>query len=519
MSDPQDRIRRILSDGLPQMPPRDRGVPRLRPVTPEESTTSPRSGTPRSGTPRSGTPRSGTPTSGVVESRLSPELRARLKALGVGLGRDTGREEAEARRRDAARQPDPATPGRPPAEPELVPDMPAPPSLEDLQSGAPPENWSLARWVGGVERETPVGTLLYLERHYPLDATHGAQALRTGTEFGIPLRPHERHPRDQARPNPPPMLQARDAIFIDTETTGLSGGTGTVAFLVGTGQVVGEHFVVRQYCMRDYPEEDALLHALAADIGEAPLVSFNGRGFDWPLLTTRFRLHRQEPAPRAHLDLLPPARRLWARTLHSHGLAALERHVLGLERGEDLPGWRIPAAFFEYLRSGEAGTIAQAFRHNAIDVVSMLTLFAHIARTLDDPIRRVARPGDQLGTARLLLDLGQPEQARRCLEAGLSECPEGEGLTLERLLGRLCKQAGDHESALAHWARVAKQAPGFDVESYEQAAKINEHGLRRFDVALDWTHQALARCAPESAAAAAFGHRAARLKRRLHALT
>jgi uncharacterized protein YprB with RNaseH-like and TPR domain len=500
LSDPQDRIRRILSDGLPQMPPRDRGVPRLRPVTPEET--------------------SAEPQEAGVGSRLSPELRARLHALGVGLGRPSAaRKDEEARRHDAAIGPTPATPGLPPAEPEPVAGALPPPSLGDLEDGAPLDQWPLGRWVGGVERETPVGTLLYVERHYPLDAMHGGQTLRTGTEFGIPLRPHERHPRDRAVDGPPPMLQARDAIFIDTETTGLSGGTGTVAFLVGTGQVVGEHFVVRQYCMRDYPEEDALLHALAADIGEDPLVSFNGRGFDWPLLTTRFRLHRQEPAPRAHLDLLPPARRLWARTLHSHGLAALERHVLGLERGEDLPGWRIPAAFFEYLRSGEAGTIAQAFRHNAIDVVSMLTLFAHIARTLDDPIRRVARPGDQLGTARLLLDLGQPDQARRCLEAGLSECPDGEGLTLERLLGRLCKQAGDHEAALAHWMRVADQAAGFDVEAYEQAAKINEHGLRRFDIALDWTRRALERCVPESAAAAAFAHRAARLERRLHSLT
>ena len=473
------------------MPPRDQGVPRLRAVTPEESTaTSP------------------------TESRLSPELRARLKALGVGLGRSSEQRDAAARKREAERQPAPTTPGLPPAEPEPDPDAPPPPSIEDVENGAAVEHWSLDRWVGGIERKTPVGALLYLERRYPLDAAHGGQALRTGTEFGIPLRPHERHPRDRSV-SPPPLLHARDAIFIDTETTGLSGGTGTVAFLVGTGRVEGEHFVVRQYCMRDYPEEDALLHALAADIGEAPLVSFNGRGFDWPLLTTRFRLHRQEPAPRAHLDLLPPARRLWARTLHSHGLAALERHVLGLERGEDLPGWRIPAAFFEYLRSGAAGTIAQAFRHNAIDVVSMLTLFAHIARTLDDPIRRVARPGDQLGTARLLLDLGQPEQARRCLEAGLSACPEGEGLALERLLGRLCKQAGDHAAALAHWARVAELAPGFDVEAYEQAAKINEHGLRRFDAALEWTGRALARCAPESAAAGAFEHRAARLRRRL----
>ena len=202
------------------------------------------------------------------------------------------------------------------------------------------------------------------------------------------------------------------------------------------------------------------------------------------------------------------------RTLHSHSLATLERHVLGLERGDDLGGSLIPHAWFEYLRTGRGGTLARAFRHNEIDVVSMLALFARVGAILADPVASDAAPGDRLGTARLLLDLQEPDRARRCLEAGLSRADEGEERPLRRMLGHMVRREGDWPAALAHWQAVGPR-PGLRPRGHEQVAKLYEHRLRDLPAALRWTEEALARTSPGSRLQGAFQHRAARLRRKL----
>jgi len=486
VSSTSDRIRRILSDGAaaPQPPPAE---PKLRQV-----------------------PRRSPAGDEVVPAKLDDELRARLEALGIT---SAARTPPPQRHRihggpDARPAPQPLPPGlvlRPPAE-DFVWDALAAPGPRD-------DPTSLEALVGAEVRETEYGSFLQVERRIPLTANHGAIELQRALDHPVPLRHHERGPCERT------VLTARDAVFIDTETTGLSGGTGTVAFLVGAGWVDGDVFVVRQYFMRDYPDEDALLRTLADDLGDRPLVSFNGRSFDWPLLRTRWQMHRHKATERAHHDLLTASRRLWCSTLHSHSLGVLERHVLGLERGEDLPGYLIPGAWFDYLRSGWGGTIAQAFRHNEIDVVSMLALFARVGAILDDPIDGVDAPGDRLGTARLLLDLGEPEQARRCLEVGLGAPPEDgtapfDERPLRRLLGHLCRRDEAYEEALAHW-RVLAEGEAFDEEAHEQVAKFYEHRLKNHAAALQWTGAALEHLVEGTRAYEAFAHRAARLQRRM----
>ena len=479
-----DRIRRILSDGAAAPPPP--AEPKLRQVE------------------RADAP----PPRELEPVRLDDDLRARLEALGVHTAATTptpARHALHGERIAAPSQPLP--PGlvlHPPAEAFAWSDAPTP--------GTRAEPAPLETLVEGRVRETQHGSFLEVERRIPLDARHGGVHLARALERPVPLRPHERGPCRRR------VLDARDAAFIDTETTGLAGGTGTVAFLVGAGWIEDDAFVVRQYFMRDYPDEGALLAALEEDLGERPLVSFNGRSFDWPLLTTRWQMHRTKQPRRAHLDLLPSARRLWSTTLHSHSLAVLERHVLHLERGEDLPGYLIPSAWFEFLRTGWAGTIAQAFRHNEIDVVSMLALFARVGSILEDPIDGVEAPEDRPGTAKLLLDLDQPGRARRCLEAGLGTLdPEGapfDERPLRRLLGHLCRRAGDHDESLAHWRAVAT-AGSFDEEAYEHVAKIYEHRLKDHAQALEWTEAALDQLVEGTRAYEAFAHRAARLRGRL----
>lgn len=424
------------------------------------------------------------PPSPEREQRLEA-LAARLKALGVAAPRA-------------------------PASASATPAAPAPGERRPLEEA-----------VDGQVRASVRGSLVTTERRYPLEALHGRVVLAEALAHAVPLRARERlegHGR---------ALDLTSAVFLDTETTGLAGGTGTVAFLVGTGRVEGEAFVVRQYGLRDYPDEPALLDAVAADVGERTLVTFNGRAFDWPLLATRFALHRVRVKERSHLDLLPRARRLWAGSLPSCSLATLERHVLGLERQDDLAGALVPEAWFRYLRTGETRDVARAFRHNETDVVSMLALLARVGAVLDGASASLTgAPRDHLGTARLLLEHGEVERARRCLEAGLALAPGPEGRPLLHLLARLARRAGDPALALRAWQAALSRPGDLDLLAHVEAAKVLEHRLGRPAEALALTEAALARLpAPGTRWSAAqraqehadLQHRAARLRRTLGA--
>ena len=176
-------------------------------------------------------------------------------------------------------------------------------------------------------------------------------------------------------------------VYLDTETTGLAGGTGTCAFLIGIGTLEGTQFVVRQFFLRDYPEEKAILHALAEILGGFDgLVTYNGKTFDIPLLETRYALARQKsPFGRMlHLDALHPARRLWRLRLESCKLQDLESAVLGIEREGDIPGSEIPAIYFDYLREGDARGLQPVFHHNALDIMTLAAITVELARAIGD---------------------------------------------------------------------------------------------------------------------------------------
>src|SRR5471030_2402261 len=167
--------------------------------------------------------------------------------------------------------------------------------------------------------------------------------------------------------------------FLDTETTGLAGGAGTYAFLIGVGSIDGSGFRLRQFFMRDYGEEASLLFRLAEYLAAFDvLITYNGKAYDQPLLETRYRLVRaRTPFDRMqHLDLLFGARRLWKLRLESCRLVDLENRVLGVERHGDLPGSLIPYCYFDYLRSRRAMPLVPIFDHNATDILSLACLTA-----------------------------------------------------------------------------------------------------------------------------------------------
>ena len=259
-----------------------------------------------------------------------------------------------------------------------MPDNPEPAPRPEERS----PTTGIAAVIDGELVETPLGPCFMTEEQQPSDATHGDMILsaihahRDGTVAAI------------AQDDTLHGIDFKQAAFIDTETSGLTGGTGTFAFLVGVGFFDGESFCVRQFFMRNPSEEPALIHLLDDLLQNfQTVVSFNGKSFDLPLLDTRFVLSRR-PFPlknTPHLDLLAPARRLWKERLPSCSLTSLEEHILGIFREGDVPGWMIPSLYFEYQRTGDASPLKPVFTHNALDILSMVSLTAYMVRHFAAP--------------------------------------------------------------------------------------------------------------------------------------
>jgi len=212
-------------------------------------------------------------------------------------------------------------------------------------------------------------------------------------------------------------------LCLDTETTGLATAAGTLAFLVGLGWWEGSRFRQVQLLLPDHADEPALLAELATHIPrDGWLVTYNGRGFDWPLLVARYRMAGANPPLHSgHLDLLPLVRRVFRHRLSDARLASVESELLGLRRHADVAGWEIPSRFLDYLRFGEPGPLVDVVRHNDEDVRSLARLLVHVDRGYADEGRwREAPPGDLAGLARAFSHEGRDEQALGCLDVALS---------------------------------------------------------------------------------------------------
>ena len=201
----------------------------------------------------------------------------------------------------------------------------------------------------------------------------------------------------------PSDLRPEDVLFLDTETTGLAGGAGTVAFLVGLGYFTDGGFAVEQVLMRDYGQEGELLRTISAIAGRfSVLCTFNGRTFDAPLLASRFVMNRLSARlPEVHADVLYPARRLWKLRLKRCTLANLEEQLLHVKREDDLPGAEVPQTYFRYLRDGDFAPIERILAHNRQDIVSLAQLLCFLCGQVDCP-ETVASGQDLLSLARSL---------------------------------------------------------------------------------------------------------------------
>lgn len=357
----------------------------------------------------------------------------------------------------------------------LAPPKPASASAYDVDSV-----------VAGAFLPTPRGDVFIVDQMYTPDYCHGVAPIRCP----LPLSLISEWAKD---PRLAEMPISRFA-FLDTETSGLMGGTGTYVFMVGIARFVEDRLVLRQFFMRDPAEEPAMLEAIAQFLAPAQaLVTFNGKAFDAPLLATRYRLHHI-PVPfkdYAHLDLLPLARRLWRDRLESRALKYLEQHILGLTRAvQEVEGYEIPWLYFDYLKSGDARPLEGVFYHNAMDVVAMAALLAHVNEMIQQPYEgRVQHGLDFIALGKLLEDLGHWEEAARLFEHGLElDLTESDfGLAVKRL-SILQKRRGDFNEALRLWEAAAANG---HIYAHIEMAKYYEHKCRDVKTALKWTRSAL----------------------------
>jgi uncharacterized protein YprB with RNaseH-like and TPR domain len=290
------------------------------------------------------------------------------------------------------------------------------------------------------------------------------------------------------------LSDPRQWLFLDTETTGLAGGTGTYAFLVGLAWWENDGFAVEQYFMRDHSEEASMLSGLLERLSRSPvLVTFNGKSFDWPLLQTRFQMRRLGMARElsAHLDFLHPARQFWRLCFESVALAQLERHVLGLGRGQDIPSEAIPRRYFDFLRGGPPEEMAEVFRHNEMDLCGLASLALHITRILADPEKWAGRAEELYGVSRLLQRRGEDRLAgqiyRKALEAGL---PREIEPVAQRELALLAKRERDFELSNALWEKLLRD-PAEGLRAYEQLAIYYERYARLPQKAATLSREAL----------------------------
>ena len=273
------------------------------------------------------------------------------------------------------------------------------------------------------------------------------------------------------------------ALLLDTETTGLAGGAGTLPFLIGLAWFEDASLRVRQLFLGQPGAERPLLEELAARLRTASvLVTFNGKSFDWPLLRTRFVLNRLPPPPLPpHLDLLHCARRVFKRRPEASRLKQLEVSVLGFERHGDIDGALIPAVYFDWLRRGARGLLDQVFAHNAQDVVSMAAVLAALCRRVEAPEAHDHAP-DCLSVAELALRAGdEAEAARFALAAAQRAACPAVGTEARLLLARLALRRREAHAAREHLegAMALREVPeALRLQVHLALARLCEHRLK-----------------------------------------
>ncbi len=370
--------------------------------------------------------------------------------------------------------------------------------VEPWRPPPPPEPFNLPC----ARRDTPFGTLYCIDRRYDWEHCHG----------DAPLAPATRaNPEAVACLALDPVLAGIDparVLYLDTETTGLSGGTGTLAFLIGVGWFEDGAFRTEQLLLTQPGREVPMLRRLAERLVRASaIVTYNGKSFDWPLLRNRFVLNRVPlPEVAGHLDLLHCARRVFKYRLESVRLTDVETDVLGFVRVGDVDGGEIPELYWQFLRSGDGALLGPILEHNAHDVVALAAIMARLAAGFDGEGEH--DPETRVGFAEVARRNRDPERALHFARAaGQDLGPRALVVVadLERRAGNVDAAVAALERALASGLRGRERA-----RVHLSLAKLSEHQLKDLERALGHAEQTLRVEGREK-----HERRLARLRRRL----
>ena len=347
--------------------------------------------------------------------------------------------------------------------------------------------------VPGHEFDTIFGKIFSSNHQYSDQHQHGAVPLKPFTPYEVLC--------EWAQAGHLAENDISEFIFFDTETTGLSGGTGTIPFMIGAGRFNGDQFVLEQFFLRNPSEEKAQLAALIEFVdGAKAVVSYNGKSFDLPIINTRYILNRLSNPfdDMGHIDLLHITRRVWKRRLKQCNLGNIEKEILDFYRtDEDIPGYLVPEFYRNYIVDGDASQIAKIFYHNEVDVVSLSALFTTLAAILEDPTsENLEHAEDIYSIGRLMESLNREVLAEQLYSSKHFLSSNDEELILSLLSrARIYKRSKKYDEALALWMQAHELG---SIDAALELAKYYEHISKDYQEALAITDEVMQRSKSES---------------------
>ncbi|MDP3275810.1 MAG: ribonuclease H-like domain-containing protein [Deltaproteobacteria bacterium] len=329
-----------------------------------------------------------------------------------------------------------------------------------------------------VREEREDGAIDVRRQRYPVTARHGHVPLHSACDVRAESVALLTLDRSKIAPD------LSRALYIDTETTGLNGGTGMMAFLVGAGRFEQRTFVVEQWFLRDPSDELAMLLSLRERMAAAScLVSFNGKSFDLPLLRARFVMNRLEPpAPLPHVDLVHVARRIYGKRMDQCKLTSLERDVLGFVREGDVPSGEIPARYLRFLRLGDSDGLHAVVEHNLWDVIAMAALLGELgARAGREESPGRLDPSDLAGLAQTALRAGNDQLALAlagdAMDRGALAVAHGALARAGGIAASVHRRRGEHTLSRLLLHTVLDGAPD-DPGTHLALSKLYEHRFK-----------------------------------------
>jgi len=379
-----------------------------------------------------------------------------------------------------------------------------------------PSRIPLDEILPGSWHQTRRGDTFVVQKSYPLDESHGNLSLQPADDLSW----LESYPSLEGISS----LALDTFAFIDTETTGLSGGTGTYTFLIGAGRYSKDSLDLAQFFMQDPAMESAQLAALEEFLSPVEvLISYNGKSFDLPRLRTRYRANGW-PSPVDdcyHIDLLHIARRVWRSLLPTCSLGDIEYYLLDVERtADDIPGWMVADTFFEYMRSGDPSPLRSVFYHNEMDVLSLSALLRYFSVRFSTPISPdYQQESDLVAIGCYLSSLKLFDPAAEVLKHALEMNDLNRETVIAALmeLAGIYKKQGRYQQALPLWKKAAISG---DIEAHIELAKAYEHQIKSYQEAIHWTLSAADLLGSRSSdssqkfTSGELGHRLTRLKKK-----